>query len=134
MSWVARLCRIMSSLMLDLCDKRSWRIYCLSVFPPSFCSLYSILSNEVTVLVMKSTLLSIRCPLVTRGLESIALRGYIYIPYYYVALPEVSRLKITDSKDSKGVRSPTTSLPEKSYVKALARLGICQLRHLGVLH
>ena len=39
-----------------------------------------------------------------------------------IALPEVSRLKITDSK---GVRSRTTSLPKKSYIKALARLGIC---------
>ena len=39
-----------------------------------------------------------------------------------VTLPEVSRLKIADSK---GVRSRTTSLPENSYVKALARLGIC---------
>ena len=48
-----------------------------------------------------------------------------------VALPEVSRLKIADSK---GVRSRTTSLPENSYVKALARLGIFQLTHLGVLH
>ena len=36
--------------------------------------------------------------------------------------------------DSKGVRSRTTSLPENSYVKVLARLGICQLTHLGVLH
>ena len=65
MSWVARLCRIMSSLMLDLCDKRPWRIYCLSVFPPSFCSLCSILSNEVTVGAIESALLSIRYLLVT---------------------------------------------------------------------
>ena len=36
-----------------------------------------------------------------------------------VALQEVSRLKIADSK---GVRSRTTSLSENSYVKALARL------------
>ena len=48
-----------------------------------------------------------------------------------VALPQVSRLKIADSK---GVRSCTTSLPENSYVKALARLGIFQFTHLGVLH
>ena len=48
-----------------------------------------------------------------------------------ITLLEVSRLKIADSKK---VRFYIISLPENSYVKILARLEICQLTQLGVLH